>query len=301
MLAERKAPAKVNLFLRMAGRREDGYHLLYSCMQTISIYDEIKVEARLDQSGTPGEITFESDCPYLPNDPKGNTAIAAARAFVRKISPIEERIRIVLHKAIPSQAGLGGGSSDAAAVLLSMDELFPGRVSREELLEMALSIGADVPFFLTGGTALCEGIGEKLTVLPELSGLPMLLLKPPQGVSTPACYKKWDEMGCPPVSEEEKSLILQDLQNMKEPALCLADASARWSNDLEAPAISFVPEIEDGLDVLKKLGAVYTSMTGSGSCIFGFFGSDKAVPSLSCPELRALSEKKWWISRAETI
>ncbi|MBR5975043.1 MAG: 4-(cytidine 5'-diphospho)-2-C-methyl-D-erythritol kinase [Clostridiales bacterium] len=298
---QRKAHAKVNLFLRMAGRREDGYHLLYSCMQTLDLHDMIFIKLVPAEKGETGGLSFISNCDYLPLDPKQNTTVDAAARFIRKIGETGYHVRICLLKEIPSQAGLGGGSSDAAAVLDAMDSLFPGRVSREELLEMALAIGADVPFFLTGGTALCEGVGEKVSLLPELSGIPMLLLKPPQGVSTPACYKKWDEMGCPPISDEEKELILQDLKNPKDPVLRLADACRRWSNDLEAPAIGLVPEISEGLDVLRKLGAIYTAMTGSGSCIFGFFANERAVPSLSCPEIQALRERKWWVTQTETV
>ena len=301
MEAKRKAYAKVNLFLRMAGKREDGYHLLYSCMQTLAIYDEICVERIPAGADEKAGISFASDCGYLPSDPKKNTAVAAATYFLQRIGGTEDHIRIHLSKNIPSQAGLGGGSSDAAAVLLAMEELFPGQVSREELAEIALSIGADVPFFLTGGTALCEGVGEKLTVLPELSGLPMLLLKPPKGVSTPACYKRWDEMGCPPITEEEKSRILQDLQDPKEPLLRLTDACGRWSNDLEAPAVGFVPEISEGISLLKKLGAVFAAMTGSGSAIFGFFGSEEAVPEESLPEIEELKKQGWWICKTKTV
>ena len=144
----------------MDGKREDGYHLLYSCMQTLSLYDEIEVSVgESDETG----VSFFSDCGFLSSDPKKNTAVAAAVRFMERLGPEKYAVSIGLQKNIPSQAGLGGGSSDAAAVLLAMDRLFPGKVSKEELSGIALSIGADVPFFLCGGTALCEGVGEILT------------------------------------------------------------------------------------------------------------------------------------------
>jgi len=296
-----QAPAKVNLFLRMAGMREDGYHLLYSCMQTVSLYDEILVErVRPEEPGYSGEVLFTSNCEYLPSDPKKNTAVAAAVLFLKKTGETDH-VRITLTKNIPSQAGLGGGSSDAAAVLRAMDQLFPGCVTEEELAEMALAIGADVPYLLKGGTALCEGVGEKLTPLPDLCGLPMLLIKPPKGVSTPLCYRKWDEMNLPIVSEEEKRELLSDLKNGKAPLLRLTEASEKWHNDLQDPALLLVPEIREGIEILSELGAVYTAMTGSGSCIFGFFSDKDAVPPCDCPKIAELIRRGWWVQAAETV
>ena len=164
-----EAPAKVNLFLRMDGKREDGYHLLFSAFQTLSLCDVVTVRIRPrreDEKDSAGVI-IGSDSSALPKDPFKNTAFLAAYRFFAKLGCDKYVAQIMLEKNIPSQAGLGGGSSDAAAVLTAMDTLFPGKVSRDDLLEIAVSIGADVPFFLTGGTALCEGIGEIVTPLPE--------------------------------------------------------------------------------------------------------------------------------------
>ena len=294
-----KAPAKVNLFLRMDGKREDGYHLLYSCMQTLSLYDEIEVSVgESDEAG----VSFFSDCGFLSSDPKKNTAVAAAVRFMERLGPEKYAVSIGLQKNIPSQAGLGGGSSDAAAVLLAMDRLFPGKVSKEELSEIALSIGADVPFFLCGGTALCEGVGEILTPMPDLSGLPMLLLKPQRGVSTPFCYKAFDAMGAENIREEEKKALKEDLSYGADPKERLIRAGRSWTNDLQAPAIQSVPEIQDGLDLLSEGGALFSAMSGSGSAVFGIFEKEEDIRRLmGSPEFLRLKNDGWWSAVAKTI
>ncbi len=283
----------------MDGKREDGYHLLYSCMQTLSLYDEIEVSVgESDETG----VSFFSDCGFLSSDPKKNTAVAAAVRFMERLGPEKYAVSIGLQKNIPSQAGLGGGSSDAAAVLLAMDRLFPGKVSKEELSEIALSIGADVPFFLCGGTALCEGVGEILTPMPDLSGLPMLLLKPQRGVSTPFCYKAFDAMGAENIREEEKKALKEDLSYGADPKERLIRAGRSWTNDLQAPAIQSVPEIQDGLDLLSGGGALFSAMSGSGSAVFGIFEKEEDIRRLmGSPEFLRLKNDGWWSAVAKTI
>lgn len=283
----------------MDGKREDGYHLLYSCMQTLSLYDEIEVSVgESDEAG----VSFFSDCGFLSSDPKKNTAVAAAVRFMERLGPEKYAVSIGLQKNIPSQAGLGGGSSDAAAVLLAMDRLFPGKVSKEELSEIALSIGADVPFFLCGGTALCEGVGEILTPMPDLSGLPMLLLKPQRGVSTPFCYKAFDAMGAENIREEEKKALKEDLSYGADPKERLIRAGRSWTNDLQAPAIQSVPEIQDGLDLLSEGGALFSAMSGSGSAVFGIFEKEEDIRRLmGSPEFLRLKNDGWWSAVAKTI
>lgn len=283
----------------MDGKREDGYHLLYSCMQTLSLYDEIEVSVgESDETG----VSFFSDCGFLSSDPKKNTAVAAAVRFMERLGPEKYAVSIGLQKNIPSQAGLGGGSSDAAAVLLALDRLFPGKVSKEELSEIALSIGADVPFFLCGGTALCEGVGEILTPIPDLSGLPMLLLKPQRGVSTPFCYKAFDAMGAKNIREEEKKALKEDLSYGADPKERLIRAGRSWTNDLQAPAIQSVPEIQDGLDLLSEGGALFSAMSGSGSAVFGIFEKEEDIRRLmGSPEFLRLKNDGWWSAVAKTI
>lgn len=303
MKTVRKAPAKVNLFLRMDGRREDGYHLLYSVMQTISVYDTIEVEVLLPDQEHPAGIHFDSNCWFLSSDPKKNTAVKAATLFMEADG--EKRyVSINLDKQIPSQAGLGGGSSDAAAVLLALQELLPGHISDEQLLEMALKIGADVPFFIKGGTVLCEGVGEIMTELSGLAGIPMLLMKPEQGVSTPRCYAKFDEMDLPQISAEEKAAVWESLQPIDgEDVFTRAMRSADfWKNDLQKPAMTDVPCMQDGLDLMKQAGASFVAMSGSGSAIFGLFQDEKTIDAiLQSPQMQTYRKNGWWICRAGTI
>ena len=304
MKTVKKAPAKVNLFLCMDGKREDGYHLLYSVMQTVSVYDTIEVETVAKEKDEP-QVRFSSNCDFLSNDPKKNTIVKAAALFLPYIEKENCDIAIYLDKKIPSQAGLGGGSSDAATVLLALNELFPGRVSKEELETMAVKIGADVPFFLEGGTVLCQGIGEIRTSLPTLRGIPMLLLKPTEGVSTPRCYAKFDEMGRPPMSEEEKRDLYQAMLEKEgdDSPLCRVRRSKDlWKNDLQAPAMEDVPVMQEGLKILSSGGALFSAMSGSGSALFGLFENEEAIDRiLSSKELQDLKKQGWWVQKAETV
>lgn len=300
----KQAPAKVNLFLRMDGKREDGYHLLYSVMQTLSIYDTIEVET-VPKEGNEPQIRFSSNCHFLTNDPKKNTIVKAATLFLPYLKKENIDLSIYLDKQIPSQAGLGGGSSDAATVLLALDELFPGRVTKEELATMATKIGADVPFFLDGGTVLCQGIGEIRTTLPALSGIPMLLLKPTEGVSTPRCYAKFDELALPPVSEKEKEELYQAMLEKEdgEDLLCRVRRSLDlWKNDLQEPAMTDVPVMNKGLALLSEGGALFSAMSGSGSALFGLFEKEEQIDRLlASKEIRELEKQGWWIRKAETV
>ena len=299
----KQAPAKVNLFLRMDGKREDGYHLLYSVMQTVSVYDTIEVET-LEKENAEPRVRFSSNCRFLTNDPKKNTIVKAASLFLPYIEEENCDISIFLDKKIPSQAGLGGGSSDAATVLLALNELFPGRVSKEELENMAVNIGADVPFFLEGGTVLCQGIGEIRTSLPPMRGIPMLLLKPAEGVSTPRCYAKFDEMGRPPMSENEKTELYQAMmeEGENDPLFRARRGQELWKNDLQEPAMTEVPVMQEGLALLSRGGALFSAMSGSGSALFGLFEKEEMIDRiLSSKELHDLIKQGWWVQKAGTV
>lgn len=300
----RKTPAKVNLFLRMDGKREDGYHLLFSAMQAVSIYDTITVEVDAPENVRETSVTFTSNCGFLTDDPKKNTAVKAANLFLQALDE-PYAVSIALDKQIPSQAGLGGGSSDGAAVLLALNELLPGRVTESQLLEMAVKIGADVPFFLKGGTVLCEGVGEIMTELPSLAGIPMLIMKPRWGVSTPRCYAKFDELQLPKVTEQEKQAILQSLCGEEAPVDPFERAMASaafWSNDLQIPAMSDVPCMQEGLNLMRDAGADFVAMSGSGSAIFGIFKNERDINDLlGSRAVRSMERNGWWIRKAATV
>src|SRR6266702_1622078 len=179
------APAKINLSLKIFGRRDDGFHEIETLIAPISLYDEI----RIDKGDAKEGIEFCCDDPSVP---KGydNLAVRAAKAFFAG-TKIDPAISIELKKKIPHGAGLGGGSSDAASVLLALNELFETKLPREALAKMAEAIGSDVPFFIFQSAAMCKGRGELVTLVKLKEKLPILLLKPAFVVSTAWAYSRW--------------------------------------------------------------------------------------------------------------
>ena len=250
------APAKINLTLGITGLREDGYHLLESIMQTVSLADTLSFER------IPSGILLSCNKSHIPTDER-NLCYKAARKYL-DAAGISGGIRIDLIKCIPDGAGMGGGSSDAAQVLKAMQALYPAEV---DLPRIAASLGADVPFFLKGGTVLCSGIGEVLEPisLPQKDSLFCVVTKPEAGLSTPAVYKLYDQSGAAfskPLSQEMRAR----LESGDPKALFAA-----LYNDLELPAISQLPEIAARKELLLSLGADAAMMTGSGSAVFGLF------------------------------
>ncbi|MCD7732296.1 MAG: 4-(cytidine 5'-diphospho)-2-C-methyl-D-erythritol kinase [Oscillospiraceae bacterium] len=248
-----KAFAKINLTLDITGILENGYHSIASVMQTISLYDEISVE-----KNDSGEIRLFSGggkfAEGMPLDEK-NTCHKAAKVFLEHME-ISEGVDIHIKKNIPSQAGLGGGSSDAATVLRLLNRLFETDFSFDELRELAVKIGADVPFLVTGGCALCEGVGEVLTPIDNgLTGY-VLLKKPDFGISTPEAYRLFDEKKLP-FGHSSKAVIDS------------GSFHGLLSNDLEKAVAN--PEILELKEELVRLGASDSLMTGSGSCVYGLF------------------------------
>ncbi|MBQ3074958.1 MAG: 4-(cytidine 5'-diphospho)-2-C-methyl-D-erythritol kinase [Clostridia bacterium] len=253
------APAKINLTLGITGIREDGYHLLESVMQAVSLADTLSVEA------IPNGILLSCNKSHIPTD-ETNLCCKAARKYL-DAGKIEGGVKIHLIKCIPDGAGMGGGSSDAASVLKAMKVLYPSDV---DVFALAASIGADVPFFLQGGTQLCRGVGEILepVSLPQRSSLFCVITKPPQGLSTPEIYRLYDK---------SRGDFSAPLSSEKRAALESGDPNALFSllkNDLELPAISVLPEIAERKELLLSLGAEVAMMTGSGSAVFGLFRNE---------------------------
>lgn len=180
-----KALAKINLGLDVLGRREDGYHDVRMVMQSVYLYDNVKLESREE----PG-IELSSNLYYLPDD-SGNIAYKAAQMMLEEFD-LPGGVRITLEKHIPVAAGMAGGSANAAAVLFGMNRLFGLHLTREELMERGVKLGADVPYCIMRGTVLAEGIGEKLTVLPSIPRCAVLIAKPPISVSTRVVYEALD-------------------------------------------------------------------------------------------------------------
>ncbi len=248
----KRAYAKLNLTLGVLYKRADGYHALDSIMQTIDLYDTVTVERARD-------IVVTSTGMLLPYD---NTVRRAAELY-RALTGRSVHVRVV--KRIPAEAGLGGGSADAAATLNALQELY-GEVDEKTLLEIAAKVGADVPFCLNGGTQRAEGIGEVLTPVRGMK-LHLVIAKPAEGVST----KKLFSLLKLPRTMPETTAALKALSDGDLDALC-----PLLYNALEEPAIELVPEIGRIKAELLTLGAKAACMSGSGSAVFGVF-ADKAA------------------------
>lgn len=267
-----KAYAKINITLDIPKIREDGYHELCSVFQTVSLHDELEINV---SESSKNEIILTCDTPNVPCDEK-NLCWRAAKAFTERFGIENKNISIDMKKNIPSGAGLGGGSSDCAETLKALNKLFNVNASDEELEQIGVKLGADVPFFIKGGTQLAEGIGEKLTRLdlpyPELH---LVIIKPKAELPTVGIYKIFD--GLPkekiPTASTEKFLEKISAGDI--------NAFKLITNMLEPAAKTLCPEIEDAEMFLVKQGAVSAMMTGSGSAVFGIFTNvNKAAEAL---------------------
>lgn len=252
--------AKVNLTLDVLGRREDGYHDLCSVMQTISVRDDIEID--LD-TGKPWEILCDKE--ELPRD-ESNLAWKAARVFFDNLGGEPDGLTIRITKRIPSQAGLGGGSADAAAVLRALNRWRDYPLSVYALCELGAQVGSDVPFCVLGGTALAEGRGEKLTKLPDAPEMFFVVCKPDLAFSTPELFRKLDGIAIgerPNTTKMRAALQREDLQEVGK-LLC---------NVFEQAMVPEYPEINYIKSIMMTYGAYGTLMTGSGSAVYGIFDS----------------------------
>ena len=260
-MARVSAPAKINLSLRVLSRRPDGYHELASVMQQISIFDELEV------SLIPEGISLACPGADLPTD-SGNLVYRAAQTLF-DYSGYQGGVSITLNKTIPSAAGLGGGSSDAAATLSGLNDLCALGLSKTELLKIGATLGADVPFFLYAPGAFARGIGERLS---ELSPCPpllhLVLVKPPLSLSTKTVY-------------ENLNLALTKKKNSyRIPRFyTLGDVVRELHNDLETVSLRMHPELTDYKRMLVEEGALGALMSGSGPTLFGIFPDEKSARS----------------------
>lgn len=258
-----KALAKINLGLDVLGKREDGYHEVRMVMQTIHLYDRVEIK----KTRSP-HIHVETNLYYLPVN-EDNLVYRAAKLMKDEFQ-IKEGVRIVLQKFIPVAAGLAGGSSDAAAVLVGMNRIFNLGLKQNKLMELGLKIGADVPFCIMRGTALAEGIGEKLTALPPMPKCPVLIAKPAISVSTKAVYeglKLYDGMEHPDIDG-----VMEGIQQKE-----LKGVASHMGNILETVTIPMYPVIEDIKKLMLENGALNAMMSGSGPTVFGLFPNEKEI------------------------
>lgn len=248
-----RAPAKLNLSLRIVGRRSDGYHLLDSRVVPIDVFDLLEVRAR------EAERTWVRVSPGIAGlPPRQNLAARAARLFVTSL-PFAAVVDIRLIKGIPVGAGLGGGSSDAAAVLLALNRLFRRRLSRAVLARWGLGLGADVPFFVHGSPARVRGVGERIEPRPLRVSGTLVLAFAGFPLATERVYRKYD------ASLTTSGRVSSIRASIRE----RAPQQHSFTNDLEAAAMTIHPGVRRLKERLLALGATGASMTGSGSAVFG--------------------------------
>ena len=244
------APAKLNLFLHITGRRADGYHLLQSVFMLIDWCDTLHFELRTDGQITRSDVGIEGDVLLPEND----LTVRAAKAL-QQTCGTSLGAHISLEKRIPSQAGMGGGSSDAASCLLALQRLWGVKLPLDELLALALKLGADVPFFLSGGHAWVEGVGELITPI-DLPLADFLVVKPPQGLSTPAIFSS------SALKRDSETATIQGFA-ANNPAQIFGFGH----NDLQPVAQELCPQITQSIDWLSAQ-QLKGRMTGSGSAVF---------------------------------
>ena len=265
-----RAYAKVNLSLDILAKREDGYHELCMVMQSVGIYDKVNL-TKLKQK----EIQISSNIKSLCI-PQNNIVYKAARLLYERFD-IKEGLHIDLHKYIPMGAGMGGGSSDAAAVLKGMNELYGLGIDKEELMKIGLEIGADVPFCICGGTMLAGGIGEKLSELKDVPDAYLVFVKPDFSISTKEAYSLVD---LSVLSDEERPDTDGLISSIEEGNL--KKIAGNMKNVFEVYIGKKYPLIEKIKQDFISLGAIGALMTGSGSVVFGIF--EDAVSAKKCYE-----------------
>lgn len=258
-----KALGKINLGLDVLGRRENGYHDVRMVMQTLYLYDNVTLE----KTKEPG-IHIESNLFYLPKD-ENNIAYKAAKLLIDEFA-ISDGIRITLDKHIPVAAGMAGGSSNAAAVLFGMNQMFELGLNQEQLMQRGVTLGADVPYCIMRGTVLAEGIGEELSVLPPMPKCQILIAKPPISVSTKMVYDKLDSMEV--VTHPDIDGIIKGLESKN-----LHKIASSMGNVLETVTIEEYPEIAEIKKCMLENGALGAMMSGSGPTVFGIFEDKKTI------------------------
>ena len=261
---ELNAYAKINLSLDITGRREDGYHTVDMVMQSVSLCDRVRVS--LNDSGT---IRLSCSKLHIPLDAR-NTAFKAAQYFL-DATGLPFGADIYIEKRTPDQAGMGGGSADAAAVLRALNRLCAEVCGKEplntaDLLYIGMRIGADVPFCILNGTRRCEGIGEKMTTLAPMAPCTLLIVKPNVGVSTPEAYRRCDSMPDNGTRYTGSMVRAIERRSLEEIARCLGN---RFDDALQLPQVQFVKML------LRQNGAMNAMMTGSGSAVFAIFADEE--------------------------
>ena len=274
-----RAPAKINLSFKILGRRNDGFHEIETLMAPVSLYDELVLSASDDD----GSVEFSCDDPSLPTG-EDNLVVRAARLFFNS-TRIAGSARIELRKRVPHGAGLGGGSSDAAAVLLGLNQLFGSGLDPAALAALGAQIGSDVPFFVYQSAAVCRGRGELVVPTALLEPLPLLLLKPAFGVPTPWAYSRWND-------SKELPTVAYDVQSF---------SGTEFVNDLERPVFEkhvFLARMKMWLLAQPEVGAALLS--GSGSTVLAVLREASGAAGLA-ERAKAELDPELWTCACETV
>lgn len=260
-----KALAKINLGLDVLRRREDGYHEVKMIMQTIGLHDDLEIR----KTKTPG-IQVKTNLYYLPTN-ENNLVYKAAKLLMDEFQ-IQDGVSIQLKKRIPVAAGMAGGSSDGAAVLWGINQMYGLGLSMQALMERGVRLGADVPYCIQRGTALAEGIGEKLSVLPPMPKCTILIAKPGISVSTKFVYENLHANDLKPEQHPDVDSMIEAMRQKDLGLLC-----SRMGNVLETVTIPAYPVINEIKRTMMDNGAIGSMMSGSGPTVFGIFGSPVAA------------------------
>lgn len=258
-----KALAKINLGLDVVRRRDDGYHEVRMIMQTINLFDRLEIKKIKEPA-----IKIHTNLFFLPVN-ENNLVYKAAKLLIDEFG-IQEGVSVRLTKKIPVAAGMAGGSTDAAAMLFGMNRLFGLGLSKKQLMERGVKIGADVPYCIMRGTALAEGIGDKLSPLPAMVKCPVLIAKPQISVSTKFVYQnlKLDDKTVHPDIDR----LIEDIRNKD-----LKAVSDHMGNVLESVTIPNYPVISQIKEQMMDSGAVGSMMSGSGPTVFGLFDDSRTA------------------------
>ena len=266
-----KALAKINLVLDVLRRREDGYHEVKMIMQTIGLHDDLEIR----KTKTPG-IQVKTNLYYLPTN-ENNLVYKAAKLLMDEFQ-IQDGVSIQLKKRIPVAAGMAGGSSDGAAVLWGINQMYGLGLSMQALMERGVRLGADVPYCIQRGTALAEGIGEKLSVLPPMPKCTILIAKPGISVSTKFVYENLHANDLKPEQHPDVDSMIEAMRQKDLGLLC-----SRMGNVLETVTIPAYPVINEIKRTMMDNGAIGSMMSGSGPTVFGIFDSPVAAKQAMKP------------------
>jgi 4-diphosphocytidyl-2-C-methyl-D-erythritol kinase len=273
--------AKINLGLSVLGRRQDGYHEIQTIFQTISLCDELEFR--------PSD-RIELSCENLSNTPKEENLVwKAAVALAEKMAK-PQGVSIILRKKIPAGAGLGGGSSNAAATLLGLCRFWDVNLPHSDLLLIAAALGSDVPFFLSGGMAMGTGRGEKIELLPDIPSEHLVVLFPGVHISTAEAYRSL-KLG---LTSSPRAHTIHTLYGLAKSGKCFL---AEIFNDFEASILPASPPIMEAKRFLEERGATVALLSGSGSSVFGFFSNEESAFAVSS----AAARETWRLFPAKTL